>query len=110
MTYSELNERANRLAHHLIGLGARPENLVAICVERSFTMIVALLAVLKSGGAYVPLDPSYASERLCGIMMDANPGILVADDHGKQALGDSILSSVTVVDPNVLEAEFGTKR
>ncbi|KAF9349148.1 hypothetical protein BGX34_002012, partial [Mortierella sp. NVP85] len=109
MTYSELNERANRLAYHLIGLGVRPESLVAICVERSFTMIVALLAVLKAGGAYVPLDPSYASERLRDIMMDASPDILVADDHGKQALGDSILSSVTVVDPNVMETEFGRK-
>jgi non-ribosomal peptide synthetase component F len=72
-------------------------------------MIVALLAVLKAGGAYVPLDPSYASERLRDIMMDANPGILVADDHGKQALGDSILSSVVVVDPSVMEADSELK-
>jgi len=109
MTYFELNERANKLAHHLIALGVRPERIVAICVERSFTMIVALLAVLKAGGAYVPLDPSYASERLRDIMMDANPGILVADDHGKQALGDSILSSVVVVDPSVMEADSELK-
>ncbi|KAF9344781.1 hypothetical protein BGX34_005328, partial [Mortierella sp. NVP85] len=105
MTYSELNERSNKLAHHLIGLGVRPDSLVAICVERSFAMIVALFAVLKAGGAYVPLDPSFASERLCDIMMDANPSILVADDHGKQALGEDILSSVTVVDPSVMEAD-----
>ncbi|KAK3815516.1 MAG: Non-ribosomal peptide synthetase module [Benniella sp.] len=107
LTYIELNERANMLAYHLIGLGVRPESLVSICVERSFTMIVALLAVLKAGGAYVPLDPSYASERLCDIMLDANPGILVADSHGKEALGESVLSSVTVVDPNVMEMGSG---
>ncbi|KAK3806262.1 MAG: Non-ribosomal peptide synthetase module [Benniella sp.] len=104
MTYFELNERANRLARHLIGLGVRPDSLVAICVERSFSMIVALFAVLKAGGAYVPLDPSFASERLCDIMMDANPSILVADDHGNQALGEGVLSTVTVVDPSVMEA------
>ncbi|MDE3823528.1 AMP-binding protein, partial [Sinorhizobium meliloti] len=48
---------ANRLAHHLIGLGVRPDQPVAICVERSPAMVVGLLAILKAGGAYVPLDP-----------------------------------------------------
>ncbi|KAK3807086.1 MAG: hypothetical protein J3Q66DRAFT_392743 [Benniella sp.] len=106
LTYAELNERANRLARHLIGLGMRPDGLVVICVERSFAMIVGVLAILKAGGAYVPLDPVYASERLCEILMDARPRILVADDHGQQALGVGTLSSLTVVDPNVMEGEF----
>jgi len=110
MTYTELNSRANKLAHHLIELGVQPESLVAICVERSFAMIVALLAVLKAGGAYVPLDPSYASERLLDILTDAIPGILIADDHGKEALGKDIVSSVTVVDPNAMEADSDRKR
>ncbi|KAF9346730.1 hypothetical protein BGX34_003688, partial [Mortierella sp. NVP85] len=105
LTYTELNDRANRLAYHLIGLGVRPDSLVAICVERSFSMIISLLAVLKAGGAYVPLDPAYASERLRDILIDANPGILVADDHGKEALGEGIPLSVTVVDPNAMEAD-----
>ncbi|KAF9347555.1 hypothetical protein BGX34_003024, partial [Mortierella sp. NVP85] len=102
LTYSELNARSNRLAYHLIGLGVQPGNLVSICVERSFAMIIALLAVLKAGGAYVPLDPSYASERLSDILMDASPGIMIADNHGKEALGEGILSSITVVDPDVI--------
>ncbi|KAK3805044.1 MAG: syringopeptin synthetase C [Benniella sp.] len=109
LTYTELNARANRLAHHLIGLGVKPETRVAICVERSIAMIVGILAILKAGGAYVPLDPAFASERLFGILTDASPGIVVADDHGKQALGDDILSSLTVVDPNVTEAGSGSK-
>ncbi|KAG0195763.1 hypothetical protein BGX28_000670, partial [Mortierella sp. GBA30] len=76
LTYSELNQHANRLAHHLIALGVHPEDLVAICVERSPGMIIGILAILKAGGAYVPLDPSYASDRLRDILDDAAPTIL----------------------------------
>ncbi len=64
LSYGELNARANQLAHHLIGLGVRPDDRVAICVERCVEMVVGLLAVLKAGGAYVPLDPAYPAERL----------------------------------------------
>ncbi|KAK3805290.1 MAG: hypothetical protein J3Q66DRAFT_423006 [Benniella sp.] len=103
MTYAELNERSNRLAYHLIELGVQPDNLVAICVDRSFAMAVGVLAILKAGGAYVPLDPVYASERLCDILVDASPHILIADCHGQQALGEGVLSSVTVVDPDTIE-------
>jgi non-ribosomal peptide synthetase component F len=110
LTFAELNARANRLAHRLIELGVQPESLVAICVDRSFTMIVALLAILKAGGAYVPLDPSYASERLRDILKDASPGILIGDYHGKHVLGSDILSTLTVVDPNMVEANSDPKR
>ncbi|KAF9944950.1 hypothetical protein BGZ72_001809, partial [Mortierella alpina] len=79
LTYAELNSRANRLAHHLIKLGVKPNSLVAICVERSPAMIIGLLAILKAGGAYVPLDPFYASDRLRDILLDASPTIIVAD-------------------------------
>ncbi|KAF9350171.1 hypothetical protein BGX34_001376, partial [Mortierella sp. NVP85] len=109
VTYSELNSRANKLAHHLIEMGVRTESLVAICVKRSFSMVVALLAVLKAGGAYVPLDPSYASERLLDILTDASPGSLIADDHGKKALGEDIVSSMIVVDPNTMEVDSDKK-
>ncbi|KAF9343422.1 hypothetical protein BGX34_006790, partial [Mortierella sp. NVP85] len=100
LTYSELNERANRLAHHLIELGVQPDNLVAICVERSFTMIVGMLAVLKAGGAYIPLDPAYSSGRLRDILADAAPFIIIADKPGGRALGERCLSSLTVVNPD----------
>jgi len=100
---------ANRLAHHLIGLGVQPDSLVAICVERSFAMIVGLLAILKAGGAYVPLDPAYGSERLRDVLMDASPDILIVDDHGQEALGEGILFHMTVLNPDTTEANYDSK-
>ncbi len=81
LSYAELNARANRLAHHLRELGVRPDNRVAICLERSFQMIVALLAVLKAGGAYVPLDPDYPVERLRFMLDDSGPIALLTQSH-----------------------------
>ncbi|HEX8905272.1 MAG TPA: AMP-binding protein, partial [Longimicrobiaceae bacterium] len=77
LTYAELNERANRLAHHLAGLGAGPEACVGICVDRSAEMVVAMLAVLKSGAAYLPLDPSYPADRLAYMLEDSGAPLLV---------------------------------
>ncbi|KAG0207382.1 hypothetical protein BGX31_002567, partial [Mortierella sp. GBA43] len=91
MTYAELNERANRLAHRLIELGVQPDNRVAICVQRSFAMIIGVLAVLKSGGAYVPLDPTYPVERLVYILDDAAPSIALVDTIGRTTLDKAIL-------------------
>jgi iturin family lipopeptide synthetase A len=59
ITYQELNQRANQLAHYLQHAGVKPEILVGIALPRSFDMIVSVLAVLKAGGAYLPLDPCY---------------------------------------------------
>ena len=77
LSYAELNRRANRLAHYLRGLGVRPDARVAICVERSIEMIVAMLAALKAGGAYVPLDPAYPGERLRWMLEDSTPTALL---------------------------------
>ncbi|MDE9555583.1 amino acid adenylation domain-containing protein [Xenorhabdus bovienii] len=77
MSYDELNRRANRLAHHLIALGVRPDDRVAICLERSPEMVVGLLAILKAGGAYVPLDPTYPADRLAYMLNDAAPVALL---------------------------------
>ncbi|MGO7733585.1 AMP-binding protein, partial [Rhizobium johnstonii] len=70
LTYGALEARANRLAHHLVSLGVKPDERVAICVERSIEMVVGLLAVLKAGGAYVPLDPAYPPDRLAYMLED----------------------------------------
>ena len=81
VSYQELNERANQLAHHLRSLGVGPEARVGILLERSVEMVVALLGVLKAGGAYVPLDPEYPSERLRFMMADAEISVLLTTER-----------------------------
>ena len=80
LTYGELNARANQLAHALIGLGVVPDAPVAIALERSLEMIVALLAVLKAGGAYVPLDLEYPTTRLVFMLEDSGARILITQE------------------------------
>jgi amino acid adenylation domain-containing protein len=77
LSYGELNAHANRLAHHLIALGIRPDDRVAICMERSLEMVVGLLGIMKAGGAYVPLDPSYPAQRLAYMLEDSAPVALL---------------------------------
>ncbi|NEQ67784.1 MAG: amino acid adenylation domain-containing protein, partial [Symploca sp. SIO2D2] len=81
LTYQELNDRANQLAHYLQGLGVRSEVLVGLCIERSLDMIVGLLGILKAGGAYVPLDPAYPQERLAFMFEDAAVSVLVTQER-----------------------------
>ena len=80
VSYGELNERANRLAHRLRGLDVGPEVLVGLFLERSVEMVVGILAILKAGGAYVPLDPEYPQERLAFMAEDADLKVLLC--HG----------------------------
>ncbi|MEY2555908.1 MAG: hypothetical protein QOF93_1052, partial [Verrucomicrobiota bacterium] len=77
LSYRQLNERANQLAHELMRLGVGPNSLIGICVERSPEMVVALLATLKAGGAYVPLDPTYPRDRLAFMLNDAHASVLL---------------------------------
>ncbi|WP_445222710.1 amino acid adenylation domain-containing protein (plasmid) [Bradyrhizobium sp. Pa8] len=98
LSYGELNAQANRLAHHLIGLGVRPDQPVAICLARSPAMVVGLLAILKAGGAYLPLDPAYPSQRLRQVLGDAAPQLLLCDAAGRAALGTEALADVTALD------------
>ena len=81
LSYAELNEHANRLAHFLRVQGVGPDQLVGLCVERSLDMIVGLLAILKAGGAYVPLDPANPVERLAHMIEDARPALLLTQGH-----------------------------
>jgi amino acid adenylation domain-containing protein len=80
LTYRGLNDRANQLAHRLRKHGVGPESLVAVCVERSVEMVVALLGILKAGGAYVPLDPDYPSDRIKYVLDDAHVTLLLTQE------------------------------
>ncbi len=89
LTYRELNNRANQLAHYLRSaklsrsdsLGVKPEVLVGICVERSLEMVMGILGILKAGGAYVPLDPAYPKERLAFMLEDAQISVLLTQQR-----------------------------
>ncbi|MFD2168557.1 non-ribosomal peptide synthase/polyketide synthase [Tumebacillus lipolyticus] len=86
MTYRDLNERANQLAHVLRRQGVGPDVLVGLCMERSFEMVIGLLGILKAGGAYVPLDPNYPAERLAFMLEDAQVSLLLTQEHLRQTL------------------------
>ena len=79
LTYGELNRLANQLAHYLQARGVGPDTLVAVCMERSVDMVVALLGVLKAGGAYVPLDPTYPPLRLSFMLEDTQAPVLITE-------------------------------
>ncbi|HSF41241.1 MAG TPA: amino acid adenylation domain-containing protein, partial [Thermoanaerobaculia bacterium] len=80
LSYGELNGRANRLARRLRARGVGPEVPVALCLERTPAMVVAILAVLKAGGAYVPLDPAYPRERLGFLLEDSRAPVLLTEE------------------------------
>ncbi|GAA1529298.1 hypothetical protein GCM10009730_43230 [Streptomyces albidochromogenes] len=80
VTYTALNTRANRLAHHLRSLGVAPDVPVGVCLERGPELVVALLAVLKAGGAYVPLDPEHPVDRLDFVLRDTAAPVVVTQE------------------------------
>nr|WP_281349907.1 non-ribosomal peptide synthetase [Pseudomonas karstica] len=88
LTYQQLNERANQLAHHLRELGVKPDARVALCVERGPELVVGLLAILKAGGAYVPLDPGYPRERLAYMLHDSAPVAILVHGATRDLPGD----------------------
>lgn len=77
LTYEMLDRRANRLAHHLRGLGVGPDVRVAVCMDRSGELMVALLGILKAGGAYVPVDPSYPADRVRLMLEDCGAPVVI---------------------------------
>jgi len=112
LTYRQLDERANRVAHRLLGLGVRRETPVAVLMERSVDVVVALLAVLKAGGCYLPLHSSYPLERMQWIMDESGGPVLLADramrERGLPSGGpvvvvddDAELASLPASDPGV---------
>lgn len=89
LTYLELNERANRLAHYLSSLGVAPEVMVGIYLERSLEMVIAMLAVLKAGGGYVPLDPYFPRERLAFMLQDTQSPVILTRESLREGISQA---------------------
>ncbi|WP_031339750.1 condensation domain-containing protein, partial [Xanthomonas maliensis] len=96
LSYGALNARANQLAHHLRALGVGADDRVAICLQRSVEMVVAVLAVLKAAGAYVPLDPDYPQERLAYMLADCGAMMVLTDTASRWLVEDTDASWVSV--------------
>ena len=86
LTYKELNEKANRLAHYLQKKGVKKETLVPICTERSPEMIAGILGILKAGGVYVPIDPAYPIERISYMLEDTGAKLVLSSKSSRQTL------------------------
>jgi amino acid adenylation domain-containing protein len=97
LTFTELNRKANQLAHHLRELGVGPDERVAVYLDRGFEMIIALLAVLKAGGAYVPFDPTYPVERLQFMLKDCTPVALLTREHLRDVFRNSAIPVLDLV-------------
>ncbi|QIQ06480.1 non-ribosomal peptide synthase/polyketide synthase [Streptomyces liangshanensis] len=94
-TYAELNARANRLARVLVRGGARPEERVAVMMDGSADLVVALLAVVKTGASYVPIDPAYPADRITYTLDDARTTLLVTHQALAGAVGDGVTRVLT---------------
>jgi len=81
LTYRELESRANRLAHHLVKLGVRPDAVVGLCMDRSADLIVGILGILKAGGAYVPIDAAHPPQRIAQIRDGAGARVVVTRER-----------------------------
>jgi amino acid adenylation domain-containing protein/non-ribosomal peptide synthase protein (TIGR01720 family) len=93
LTYAELDDRANRLAHLLIAGGAAPDRFVAVVMRRSIDWLVAVWAVLKSGAAYVPIDPDWPGERRALLLADVRPVLVIADDTADVPGGHTVVDT-----------------
>ena len=98
LSYSELDGRANRLAHKLIELGVGPEVRVGVAMPRSEHLLIALLAVLKAGGAYVPLDPDYPAERVAYMLDDSRARVLLTEQAVAATLTVAAETAVLMLD------------
>ncbi|MBL4671546.1 MAG: AMP-binding protein, partial [Arenicella sp.] len=107
LTYANLNQRSNRLAHYLLSQGVKPDSLVGLCVERSLDMVIAILGILKAGGSYVPLDPSHPTARLSYMLSDSGVSLLLTQQRFVSVLpkGDHQLVLLDHNDQQKLVAE-----
>ncbi|MCC3703538.1 amino acid adenylation domain-containing protein [Rouxiella badensis] len=102
LSYAELDALSNQLAHFLHQKGVKPDDRVAICLDRSIEMVVGLMGIIKAGGAYVPLDPDYPVDRLSYILQDSAPKLLLLDKRGREITAGLDTTGVVTFD---LDAE-----
>ena len=88
LNFTELNCKANQVAHYLRALGVQPDSIVGICVDRSLDMVVGLLGILKAGGAYAPFDPHFPADRIEFMLQDSNSRILITQSHLQGNVGE----------------------
>ena len=81
VSYAELDQRSNRLANYLTHNGVTGETLVAVCLERSVEMVIAILGILKAGGAYLPIDPAYPKDRIRFMLSDTHTNFVLTQSH-----------------------------
>ncbi|MFE5613490.1 amino acid adenylation domain-containing protein, partial [Streptomyces sp. NPDC056540] len=109
LAYRELNEQANRLARYLVGQGVGPESVVALLMERSVDLVVALLAVLKAGGAYLPIDVEYPADRVTHMLSDACPALVLTTSEWRYLIPQVSEDSVRLVgDTDGVDGQLGT--
>ncbi|MGB3278196.1 MAG: AMP-binding protein, partial [Pseudorhodobacter sp.] len=105
LTYAQLNQRANRAAHVLIGMGVKPGTLVGLCTTRSLDLLVGALAIQKAGGAYVPMDPAYPADRIALFIEDSAADVIVTQSALEDGLPRSSARSLCIdTDPRIATA------
>jgi amino acid adenylation domain-containing protein len=108
MSYQQLDERSNQLAHFLLEHGAKPDELVGLCQPRSFELVVGILAILKSGAAYLPMDPEYPAEHLNYILDDAQPNILLSCIEASHKIADHKVKHCVFLDAESFQTELSS--
>ncbi|MCF5710490.1 amino acid adenylation domain-containing protein [Pseudomonas syringae] len=103
LSYRELNNQANQLAHHLLDIGVKPDTRVAICAERSESMVIGLLAILKAGGGYVPFDPAYPADRIAYMLQDSAPVAVLAQRATLSLLSGASVPVIDLDSPSTQE-------
>ncbi|MFI4919666.1 MAG: amino acid adenylation domain-containing protein, partial [Legionellales bacterium] len=106
LTYAALNKKANQLAHYLLAKGVMPDTPIALCMNRSLDLLVAILAILKAGGAYLPIDPAQPQQRLLHILKDSQAPIVITNSSIKNTFA-SYAGVLILIDH---EAEFINKQ
>ncbi|SEB35202.1 amino acid adenylation domain-containing protein [Tenacibaculum sp. MAR_2009_124] len=109
LSYAELDQRSNQLAHYLIDQGVQRDNLVGICLERGLDMIVGILGILKAGGAYVPIKPDFPMDRISYIIEDTDCSIVVTDSLNEfvlESLFDEAINLIAIDDEDVLDSDY----